>query len=33
MSIDEPGQEQIIDDDFHGTFDENLFQDLVADHF
>ena len=31
MNIDEPGEEHIIDDDFHGEFDENLFQDLVAD--
>ena len=31
MIIDEPGEEQIIDEDFHGVFDENLFQDLVAD--
>ena len=31
MNIDEPGEEHIIDVDFHGEFDENLFQDLVAD--
>ena len=31
MNIDKPGEEHIIDDDFHGEFDENLFQDLVAD--
>ena len=31
MNIDEPGEEHIIDEDFHGEFDENLFQDLVAD--
>ena len=31
MNIDEPGEEQIIDEDFHGDFDENIFQDLVAD--
>ena len=30
MNIDEPGEEHIIDKDFHGEFDENLFQDLVA---
>ena len=28
---DEPGEEQVIDEDFHGVFDENLFQYLVAD--
>ena len=26
MNIDEPGDEHIIDEDFHGAFDENLFQ-------
>ena len=31
MNIDEPGDEHIIDEDFHGEFDENLFQDLVVD--
>ena len=31
MNIDEPGKEHIIDEDFHGEFDENLLQDLVAD--
>ena len=31
MNIDEPGDEHIIDEDFHGAFDENLFQDLVVD--
>ena len=31
MNIDAPGKEQIIDKDFHGEFDENLFQDLVVD--
>ena len=31
MNIDGPGEEHIIDEDFHGEFDENLFQDLVAD--
>ena len=31
MNIDEPGEEHIIDEDFHGEFDENIFQDLVAD--
>ena len=31
MNIDEPGEEHIIDEDFHGEFDENLFQDLVVD--
>ena len=31
MNIDEPGEEHIIDEDFHGEFDENLLQDLVAD--
>ena len=30
MNIDEPGDEH-IDEDFHGAFDENLFQDLVVD--
>ena len=30
MNIDEPGEEHIIDEDFHGELDENLFQDLVA---
>ena len=30
MDIDEPGEEHIIDKDFHGEFDENLYQDLVA---
>ena len=31
MNIDELGEEHIIDEDFHGEFDKNLFQDLVAD--
>ena len=31
MNIDEPGEEHIIDEDFHGEFDETLFQDLVVD--
>ena len=31
MSIDEPCEEHIIVEDFHGEFDENLFKDLVAD--
>ena len=31
MNIDEPGEEHIIYEDFHGEFDENLFQELVAD--
>ena len=31
MNTEEPGKEQVIDEDFHGEFDENLFQDLVAD--
>ena len=32
MNIDEPGNEHIIDEDFHGAFDENLFQELVVDY-
>ena len=31
MNIDELGEEHIIDEGFHCEFDENLFQDLVAD--
>ena len=31
MNIDEQGDEHIIDEDFHGAFDKNLFQDLVVD--
>ena len=31
MNIDEPGEERIIHEDYHGEFDENLFQDLVVD--
>ena len=31
MNIDEPSEEHIINEDFHGEFDENLFQDLVTD--
>ena len=31
MNIDEPGDGHIIDEDVHGEFDENLFQELVAD--
>ena len=30
MNIDEPGEKPIIDEDFHGEFGENLFQDLGA---
>ena len=30
MNIDEPGEENIIDD-FHAEFDDNLLQDLVVD--
>ena len=32
MNIDEPGDEHIIDEDFHGAFDENLFHELVVDY-
>ena len=31
MNIGKPGEEQIINEDFHGKFDGHLFQDLVAD--
>ena len=31
MDIDEPGEDHVKDEDFHGEFDENLFHDLVAD--
>ena len=31
MNIDEPEEEHVIDDDFHGELDENIFHDLVAD--
>ena len=31
MNIDKPGDGHIIDEDFHGAFNENLFQDLVVD--
>ena len=31
MNIDEPGEEHIIDEDFHGEFNENSFQKLMAD--
>ena len=31
MNIDEPGEEHIIYEDFHGEFDENLFQEFIAD--
>ena len=31
MNIDEPGEKHIIDEDFCGELDENLFHDLVAD--
>ena len=31
MNINEPGEEHIIEENFHDEFDENLFQDLVAD--
>ena len=30
MNVDEPGEEQVIDYDFHGEFDKKLFQGLVA---
>ena len=30
-NTDEPGEEHIIDEGFHGEFDENLLQDLVVD--
>ena len=29
MNIDAPVEGNIIDEEFHGEFDENLFQDLV----
>ena len=31
MDIDEPDEEQVIDENFHNGFGEKLFQDLVAD--
>ena len=31
MNIDEPGDGQVIDEHFHGEFDESLFQDVVTD--
>ena len=31
MNVDELGEENVIDEDFHGEFDENLFQNSVAD--
>ena len=31
MNIDEPGDEHIIDEDFHGAIDKNLFNELVVD--
>ena len=31
MNIDELGDEHIIDEDFHGAFDENLINELVVD--
>ena len=31
MNIDEPGEEHVIDEDFHCDFDENLFHGLAAD--
>ena len=31
MNIDVPHEEHIIDEDFHGNYDENIFQDLIAD--
>ena len=31
MNIDEPDEEQVIDEDFHCVFDENLLHELVAD--
>ena len=30
MNIDEPGEEHILDEDFHGEFDENVFHNLLA---
>ena len=30
MNIDEPGEEHILDEDFHVEFDENLFHSLEA---
>ena len=33
MNIDEPGVEHIRDEDFHGEFDENIFQELIADDY
>ena len=30
MNIDEPGEEHVIDEDFHGEFNENLFHDLMV---
>ena len=31
MNIDEPGEEDITDEDFYAGFDENSFYDLDAD--
>ena len=31
MNIDEPGEKCIIDEDFLGKFNKNVFHDLVAD--
>ena len=30
MNINEPGEEYVIDEDFHGKVDENLLQNFVA---
>ena len=32
MNLHVPGEEYIIDEDFHGVFDENAFHNLVADN-
>ena len=31
MNIDEPGDDHIIDEDFHVEFDEKLFHNLLDD--
>ena len=31
MNVDEPGEEHVTDDDFHGEFNKKVFHDLVAD--
>ena len=31
MNIDEPSDKQMIDEDFHGELDKNLFYNLLAD--